>query len=117
MEMLGAPSMSSSGIYEIRSVYCGVSFAIGLLSLAGFLKNQNAAPGALFILTYAGGYALARFAALPLDGIPTQRLMIFVAFEVISALLALYFLRRLKRSKGFNPVPLSSYDSDGYLRS
>ena len=68
MEMLGAPSKSSSGIYEIRSVYGGVSFAIGLLSLAGFLKTKMQRPALYFILTYAGGYALARFAALPLDG-------------------------------------------------
>ena len=49
MEMLGAPSKSSSGIYEIRSVYGGVSFAIGLLSLAGFLKAKMQRPALYFL--------------------------------------------------------------------
>jgi len=96
MDMLGAPSMSGSGIYEIRSVYGGVSFAIGLLCLAGFLKANMQRPALYFILTYTGGYALARFAALPLDGMPTPKLMLFVAFEVVSALLAFVLLRRIK---------------------
>ncbi len=95
MDVLGAPSISRQGIYEIRSVYGGVSMAIGVLSFAGFLKASMVRPALYFILTYTGGYAFARFAALPLDGMPSAKMMVFIGFEVISAFIAIYLIRRL----------------------
>lgn len=96
IDLLGAPSMSTQGIYEIRSVCGGVSVAIGVLSFVGFLKTHMQRPALYFLLTYTGGYALARIAALPLDGMPSSKMMVFVCFEVISALIALYLLRLRK---------------------
>lgn len=94
IEMLGAPSMSSDGIYEIRGVYGGVSIGAAFLYLAGFLKTHMERPALYFVLAYTGGYALARIAALPLDGIPGPKLIFFAGFEIISAFIAIYLLRR-----------------------
>ena len=95
MDVLGAPSISRQGIYEIRSVYGGVSMAIGVLSFAGFLKASMVRPALYFILTYTGGYAFARFAAFPLEGMPRVKMIVFIGFEVISAFIAIYLIRRL----------------------
>lgn len=94
VDFLGAPSMSSDGIYEMRGIYGGVSIGAALLFLAGLIKPDMQRPALYFILAYTGGYALARIAALPLDGIPSTKFQVFAAFEIMSALIALYLLRR-----------------------
>lgn len=94
IDLLGATSVSSDGVYEIRGIYGGVSIGAGLLFLAGYLKTHMQRPALYFILAYTGGYALARIAALPLDGIPSGKLIFFAGFEIVSALIALYLLRR-----------------------
>ena len=95
MEILGAPSMSRMGLYEMRGIYGGVSIGAALLFLAGFFKANMQRPALYFILAYGGGYVLARFAAMPLDGLPTSRMWVFVGFEVISTLIAWMLIRRL----------------------
>ena len=94
IDLLGATTISSDGVYEIRGIYGGVSIGAALLYLAGFLKSDMQRPALYFILAYTGGYALARIAALPLDGIPSGQLIFFAGFEIVSALIALYLLRR-----------------------
>ncbi len=95
MDMLGAPSMSSDGFYELRGVYGGVSIGAALLFLSGVFRPSLQRPGLFFLLAYTGGYALARVLALPLDGIPSMRLIGFSAFEIVTALLSLWLLRRM----------------------
>ena len=94
IDLLGAPSMSAMGVYEMRGIYGGVSIGAALLFLSGFLKPHMQRPALYFILAYAGGYVLARFAAIPLDGMPTSKMMGFVVFEIVSALIALYLIRK-----------------------
>lgn len=94
VDFLGAPSVSADGFYELRGIYGGVSLGAALLFLAGVLKPDMQRPALYFILAYTGGYALARIAALPLDGIPSARFRFFAGFEIVSALAALYLLRR-----------------------
>ena len=97
MEILGAPSMSRMGIYEMRGIYGGVSIGAALLFLSGFLKDHMRHPALYFILAYGGGYVLARFAAMPLDGLPTSKMWVFVIFEVLSTLIAFLLIRRLAK--------------------
>ena len=98
MELLGAPSMSAMGVYEMRGIYGGVSIGAALLFWAGFFKADMQRPALYFILAYTGGYILARVAALPLDGMPYGKMPFFIAFEAISALIALILLRRQSAS-------------------
>ena len=94
MELLGAPSMSPMGLYEMRGIYGGVSIGAALLFWAGFFKKDMERPALYFLLAYMGGYVLARVAALPLDGMPTGKMPFFVAFETISFVIAAALLRR-----------------------
>lgn len=94
MNALGAPTMSSDGIYELRGIYGGVSIGAAILYLAGFFKSDMQRPALYFVLAYTGGYALARIVALPIDGFPSGLFPIFVAYEITSAAIAIYLLRR-----------------------
>jgi len=93
-ELLGAPSMSAMGIYEMRGIYGGVSIGAALLFWAGFFKPDMERPALYFLLAYMGGYVLARIAALPLDGMPVGKMPIFVGFETVSGIIAAYLLKR-----------------------
>ena len=94
MEMLGAPSMSNMGLYEMRGIYGGVSIGAAILFLSGFFKADMQRPALYFVLAYTGGYILARAAAIPLDGMPTGKMPFFIGFEFVSALIAMFLLRR-----------------------
>ena len=94
MNLLGAPSMSTMGLYEMRGIYGGVSIGAALLFWAGFFKKDMERPALYFLLAYMGGYVLARVAALPLDGMPTGKMPFFVAFETVSFVIAAALLRR-----------------------
>ncbi len=100
VDALGATTMSSDGIYEMRGIYGGVSFGAGLLALAGVLKTHMERPALYFLLAYTGGYALARIAALPLDGFPGGLYPMFAGFEILTALISIYLLRRRAGQQG-----------------
>ncbi|MEL7486488.1 MAG: DUF4345 domain-containing protein [Pseudomonadota bacterium] len=94
---LGATSVSSDGLYELRGVYGGVSIGIALLCLSAVWRAALQRPALYMLLAYTGGYALARVAALPLDGVPSLRLIGFGVFEAATALIAIVLLRRSSR--------------------
>lgn len=95
---LGTPSLSSDGIYEIRSMYGGTSLGAAVLMFAGVFKEDMVRPALFFGLAYTGGYACVRIAALPLDGIPGRLFWPFILLEILTPLFALYFLRQRKRA-------------------
>ena len=92
---LGAPSVSSDGLYELRGVYGGVSVGIALLCLSAVFRETMQRPALYMLLAYTGGYVLARIFALPLDGAPSFRLVGFTGFEIVTSLLSIVLLRRL----------------------
>ena len=94
MTMMDAASMGSDGIYELRSNYGGVSIGIGLMCLAAVLRTNLQRPALFVLMAYTGGYAIGRFAALPLDGIPSTNLIAYTVFEAVTALLAFILLSR-----------------------
>lgn len=98
VDMMGATDMASAGIYELRSNYGGVSMGIGLMCLAGALRPVLQRPALYVLVAYTGGYALGRFMALPLDGVPPANLIAYTVFETVTAILAALLLRRLARS-------------------
>ncbi|MEP4053185.1 MAG: DUF4345 family protein [Litorimonas sp.] len=92
---LEATEMSSSGFYEIRSIYGGTSLGGAALLFAGFLKAEMIRPALYFQLAYTGGYAVVRIAALPLDGIPSKLFWPFIGLEFATVFLTIYCLRYL----------------------
>jgi hypothetical protein len=93
-DTMGAANMSSDGIYELRGIYGGVSMGGGVLILAGALKPALARTALFFLLAFTGGYAIARFAALPLDGMPSSNFYPVIAYETITAFISAYLLKR-----------------------
>ena len=98
LDFLGAPSLSPDGIYEIRSIYGGTSLGAAALMFAGFFKTDMQRTALYFTLAYTGGYAFVRIAALPIGGFPGPFFMPFAAIEILTALIALYFLRTLRQA-------------------
>ena len=96
LSFLGAPSMSSDGIYEIRSIYGGTSLGASALMFAGFFKENMQRTALFFLLAYTGGYAFVRIIALPLDGFPGGLIPIFATLEILTTLIAIYLLRKAK---------------------
>lgn len=94
IDVLGAPSMSSEGVYEMRGIYGGVTFAMGVLILFGGLKQTMRRTALFALLAYTGGYAISRILALPLDGLPSGPLLMAAVYETITALICLMLLRR-----------------------
>ena len=95
---LGANEISSDGLYELRGIYGGVSVGAGLLCLLGVLRTDMERPALYFLLAYTGGYIIARILALPLDGVPSPRLIGFSAFEAVTAALSVFLLTRRARA-------------------
>lgn len=93
IDLLGAPSMSAEGVYEMRGIYGGVSFGIGALVLFGALKANMRRTALFALLAYTGGYGLARVLALPLDGMPSGTLLAAAIFEITTAVICVFLLR------------------------
>ena len=94
VELLGADTVSSDGLFELRSIYGGTSIGAAALFFAGFLKEHMQRPALYFIITYMGGYALARLGASFLTGLPSANLMGFWALEIFGAGVSIYLLRK-----------------------
>lgn len=94
IEFLETKSMSAEGLNEIRSIYGGTSLGAAGLMFAGFFKATMQRPALFFLLAYTGGYAFARIAALPLDGFPGGLIPIFASLEILTALIAIFLLRK-----------------------
>jgi len=92
---MGADKMSNEGIYELRSIYGGTSIGGGLLLLVASFRESLQRPALYFIIAYMGGYAFARLGAVQIDGMPSTRLLIYWALEVICAVIAILFVRKL----------------------
>lgn len=93
-ENVGYGTPNSNGLYEMRSNYGGVSVGLGLMCLAGALRQSLERPALFVLLTYMGGYAIGRIVALPIDGIPSTSLIAYGVFEAFTAILAFGLLRR-----------------------
>jgi len=91
---MGADKMTSDGLYELRSIYGGTSLGGGLLLLIASFRESLKRPALYFVIAYMGGYALARLAAVQIDGMPSQRLIIYWVIESVCAILAIILLRK-----------------------
>ncbi len=90
----GAENINSDAIHELRSIYGGTSLGGGLLLLIASFKESLKRPALYFVIAYMGGYALARWGAVQIDGMPSQRLVIYWVLEAVCAILAIILLRK-----------------------
>ncbi len=87
-QSLGVTVSGPNGTFEMRGVFGGISLGAALMCMAGVLKPSMVRPALYFILTYMGGYCLARFASVALGDLPTPGTWRFVAFEAAAFLIA-----------------------------
>ncbi len=93
IDILGVSNISPEGVYEMRGIYGGVSFGMGVLVLCGALKANMRQTALFALMAYTGGYGLARILALPFDGVPSGILLAASIFEITTALFCVSFLR------------------------
>lgn len=91
---LGVTVAGPNGTFEMRGIFGGVSLGAGLLCAAGAIKASMAGPALWFIVTYMGGYCLARLVSVGLGDLPEPATWGFVAFEAAALVLAVIALRK-----------------------
>ena len=91
---LGVSVSGPNGTFEMRGIFGGVSLGASALCAAGALRASMVRPALWFIVTYMGGYCLARLASIALGDLPEPSTWRFVAFEAVSLLIAALALRR-----------------------
>ncbi len=90
---LGVEVGGPNGAYELRGIYGGVSLGAAALTGAGAILTDLRRPALWFLVTYMGGYIVARAGALALGPPPTADFAAFIAFEAAVLLTALASLR------------------------
>lgn len=93
---LGVTVSGPNGTFEMRGIFGGVSLGASALCAAGAIKASMVRPALWFIVTYMGGYCLARLASVGLGDLPEPSTWRFVAFEAVSLLVAVLALRLRK---------------------
>lgn len=91
---LGVEIGGPNGTFEMRGIYGGVSLGAAALCLAGAAKDKMVPPALWFLITYMGGYCLARIASVVLGDLPEPETWRFVAFEAVTLLIAIWALRQ-----------------------
>ena len=93
----GAASLAatpSTGTTEIRAMYGGLQAAIGVFALLAVLRPALRRPALLMLAFLCTGLASARLLGVGVDGAPSAYTLGALGFEVVSAGLAWWFLRR-----------------------
>lgn len=91
----GLAMPSSRSIIEVRAEYGGLPMALGLFFFAAALQKIQVRTGLLVMVTALSGYASARIAAALIAGPIDPYNAAAIAYELISALLGFWALRRV----------------------
>jgi len=92
----GLAMPTPGSVIEVRAEYGGLPMALGLFFLAAALQKVQLRTGLLVMVTALGGYASARVLAVLISGQVDTYNLAAIAYEVISLLLGLWALRRLR---------------------
>ena len=92
----GLAMPTPGSVIEVRAEYGGLPMALGLFFLAAALEKVRVRTGLLVMVTALGGYASARVVAVLISGQVDTYNLAAIAYEVISLLLGLWALRRLR---------------------
>jgi hypothetical protein len=90
----GLAMPTPSSVIEVRAEYGGLPIALGLFFLAAALQKIEVRTGLIVMLTALTGYATARIIALAITGQPDPYNLAAIAYELPTALLALWALKR-----------------------
>ncbi len=90
---VGLQVIEVSSRNEMRAVYGGLNLAVGLYLCAAFGNTGLRAAALTFVALITGGLVFGRLVSLVVDGMPSTTILLFLAIEVASCVLAL-LLRR-----------------------
>ena len=96
----GLAMPTPSSVIEVRAEYGGLPIALGLFFLAAALKKIEVRTGLIVMLTATAGYATSRILAVAIMGHLDQYNTAAILYEVTTALLTLWALKR-----GQSPFP------------
>jgi len=92
----GLAMPTPGSVIEVRAEYGGLPMALGLFFLAAAMQKIQVRTGLLVMVTALSGYASARVVAVLLSGEVDSYNLAAIAYELISAFLGLWALRRLR---------------------
>ncbi|MDH3655194.1 MAG: DUF4345 domain-containing protein [Myxococcales bacterium] len=92
----GLAMPTPGSVIEVRAEYGGLPMALGLFFLAAAIQRIQMRTGLLVMVTALGGYASARVVAVLISGQVDTYNVAAIAYEVFSASLGLWALRRLR---------------------
>ena len=90
----GLAMPTPSSVIEVRAEYGGLPIALGLFFLAAALQKIEVRTGLIVMLTALTGYATARIIALAIMGAIDPYNTAAIAYELPTALLAVWALKR-----------------------
>lgn len=90
----GLAMPTPSSVIEVRAEYGGLPIALGLFFLAAAFRKIEERTGLIVMLTVVTGYVTARIIAAVMMGIPDPYNLAAIAYELTTALLTLYALKR-----------------------
>jgi hypothetical protein len=90
----GVAALSPTGNTELRAMYGGLQAALGVLTLTGALSQAMMRPALLTLAFVCSGLGSTRLLGVLLDGGLSSYTISGLAFEFLSAALAIRFLRR-----------------------
>ncbi len=91
----GLAMPTPGSIIEVRAEYGGLPMALGLFFFAAASQKIQVRTGLLVMVTALGGYASARILAVLMSAQLDQYNAVAIAYELVSAALGLWALRRL----------------------
>jgi len=91
----GLAMPTPSSVIEVRAEYGGLPIALGLFFLAAALQKIEVRTGLIVMLTATAGYATSRILAVAIMGQLDQYNTAAILYEVTTALLSLWALRRV----------------------
>ena len=91
----GLAMPTPSSVIEVRAEYGGLPIALGLFFLAAALQKVEVRTGLIVMLTATAGYATSRILAVAIMGDLDQYNAAAILYEVTTALLSLWALKRV----------------------
>ena len=91
----GLAMPTPSSVIEVRAEYGGLPIALGLFFLAAALQKIEVRTGLIVMLTATAGYATSRILAVAIMGDVDQYNAAAILYEVTTALLSLWALKKV----------------------
>lgn len=94
----GSVPSSASGLIDMRATYGGLSIAVGALMMILASKAETLRLGLLSVVLVLLGMATARSIGIVLDGDANLLMYVYLAAEILPALVAILLLKGLAQT-------------------